>query len=172
MIENRMRLERQIYLGRQAAKRRSHVSNVPLPSSPPSAAGPSQQSMGRIVTSTAGDSDDDDFDTRTLDTQEGWAAPLPPEDTRPSSSNNTSFFYRLRTQSFPGLAAPIRSTSRLFTREERVERQRETSGSTDSSGEEEQRKPAYHPDVLRSRPDVRRIFKGDGIDGDQEDEGL
>jgi hypothetical protein len=171
MIENRMRLERQIYLGRQAAKRHGRVSNVPL-SLPPTAAGPSQQSMGRSVTSTAGDSDDDDFDARTLDAREGWAAPLPPEDARPSSSNNTSFFYRLRTQSFPGLAAPIRSTSRLFTREERVERQPEASGSGDSSAEEEPRKPAYHPDVLRSRPDVRQIFKGDDIDGDQEDEGL
>ena len=172
MIENRMRLERQIYLGRQAAKRLGLVSKVPLPSLPPTAAGPSQQSMGRIMASTAEDSDDDDFDTRTLDAQEGWTAPLPPEDARPSSSNNTSFFYRLRTQSFPGLTVPIRSTSRLFTREERVGRQRETSHSTDSSAEEDPQKPTYHPDVLRSRPDVRQIFTGDGIDGDQEDEGL
>jgi hypothetical protein len=174
MIENRMRLERQIYLGRQAAKRAKQsgrVSNGPLPFLSPTSA--SQQiGTGLTMTSLAQDSDEDDFDTRTLDAPEGWAAPVQLVDARPSSSNSASFLTRLRTQSFPGLGAPLRSTSRLFKREERVERQPETSGSSDSSAEEESERHAYHPGVLRNRPDVRHVFGGDGADGDQEDEGL
>jgi hypothetical protein len=174
MIENRLRLERQIYLGRQTAKKAhqsSRVSNVPLPPIPPTFVD-QQISMGRAMTSLAEDSDDDDFDTRTLDAPEGWAAPVQQVDVPPSSSKHTSFLSRLRTQSFPGLTAPGRSTSRLFRREERVERQPETSGSSDSSAEEELQRPVYHFGVQRSRPDVRQIFQGDGADGDQEDEGL
>ncbi|KAI0254899.1 acyl transferase/acyl hydrolase/lysophospholipase [Lactifluus subvellereus] len=170
MIENRMRLERQIYLGRQAAKRARQgpsgpVSNNPLP---PASAG-QQSSMARTMISLTEDSDDDDFDTRTLDAPEGWAAPALPIDARPASSNNSSFFSRLRTQSFPGLTAQMHRRSRLFT-QERVERQPETSGNSDSSAEEELQRPVYHPGVLRSRLDVRQVFRGDGADGDQEDE--
>lgn len=170
MIENRMRLERQIYLGRQAAKRArqgpsGHVFNDPVP---PASAG-QQSSMARTTTFLAEDSDDDDFDTRTLDAPEGWTAPAQPVDARPSSSNNGSLISRLRAQSFPGLAAHMRPRSRLFA-QEGVERQPETSGNSDSSAEEEFQRPAYHPGVLRNRPDVRQVFRGDGADGDQEDD--
>jgi hypothetical protein len=174
MIENRLRLERQIYLGRQIAKsaqQSSRGSNVPLPPLPPAFVG-QQINTGRAMTFLAEDSDDDDFDTRTLDAPEGWAAPMQQVDVPPSSSKHTSFLSRLRTQSFPGLTSPVRNMSRLSRREERVERHPETSSSSDSSAEEELQRPVYHPGVQRSRPDVRQIFQGDGTDGDQEDEGL
>jgi len=158
MIKNRMRLERQIYLGRQATKAKAaqqgpsfRVSNEP--------ASVGLQSNKSSAVEPQAESDDDDFDTRTLDAPEGWVAPTPPADVRPSSSNNASFLLRLRAQSFPGLTAPIHRKGRLFARDEPVARQRETSGSSDSSsaGEEPQRQ-AYHPGALRNRPDVRRIF--------------
>ncbi|KAI9447844.1 patatin-domain-containing protein [Lactarius indigo] len=157
MIKNRMRLERQIYLGRQATKTAQpgpsfRVSNEPLR---PASAG-LQSNMSRAVEPQA-ESDDDDFDTRTLDAPEGWVAPTQPTDARPP--DNASFLSRLRTQSFPGLTAPIRRQGRLFAREEPAGRQRETSGSSDgSSAEDEPQRQAYHPGALRNRPDVRRIF--------------
>ncbi|KAH9049590.1 patatin-domain-containing protein [Lactarius hengduanensis] len=157
MIKNRMRLERQIYLGRQATKTTQpgpsfRVSNESLR---PASAG-LQSNMSRAV-DTQAESDDDDFDTRTLDAPEGWAAPTQPADVRPP--DNASFLSRLRTRSFPGLASPIRRQGRLFAREEPAGRQRETSGSSDgSSAEDGPQRQAYHPGALRNRPDVRRIF--------------
>jgi hypothetical protein len=181
MIENRMRLERQIYSGRQATKRAqqgssSRISKDPLP---PTSAG-YQNSISRGMKALAEESDDDDFDTRTLDAPEGWAAPSQPTEPEPEpSSQNASFLTRLRTQSFPGLSSPVRRKGRLFFRAGKAERQPETSGSTDSSsGEDQGLRPAYHPTALRSRPDVREVFPGreadaiDGSDGDQEDEDL
>jgi hypothetical protein len=174
MIENRLRLERQIYLGRQAVRNAQQglsgrLSKTPLP---PTSAGYQNSITARR--SLAEESDDDDFDTRTLDAPEGWAAPAPPAEARPPSPNNTSFLSRLRTQSFPGFTSPMRRKGRLFMRGRKVEGQPETSGSTDSSsGEDQQPRPAYHPIALRSRTDVRQIFTaGDGSDGDQEDEDL
>lgn len=180
MIENRMRLERQIYFGRQAVKNvqqglSGRASKTPLP--PTSAA--HQNNVVAAMRSLAEESDDDDFDTRTLDAPEGWAAPAQPEEARPSSPNNASFLSRLRTQSFPGFTSPIRRKGRLFMREGKVDGEPETSGSSDSSSAEDQPlRPAYHPNALRSRADVRQIFTGrragvaDGSDGDQEDEEL
>lgn len=178
MIENRLRLERQILLGRQAVTRaqqgHSRRSRDPLP---PTSAG-HQNSMIGATRSLAEESDDDDFDTRTPDALEGWTAPSLPEEPQPLS-NNASFLSRLRTQSFPGFTSPIRRKGRLFTREGKVEGQTETSGSSDSSSAEDQpQRPAYHPPALRSRADVRQIFivrqggAGDGSDGDHEDEEL
>ncbi len=157
MIKNRIRLERQIYLGRQATKTTQQgpsfrVSNEPLR---PASAG-LQSNMSRAVEPQA-ESDDDDFDTRTLDAPEGWVAPTQPAEVRPS--DNASFLSRLRTQSFPGLTSPIRRKGRLFAREEPIERQCETSGSSDSSSAEDgPQRQAYHAGALRNRPDVRRIF--------------
>ena len=155
MIKNRMRLERQIYLGRQATKAAQPGPSFRVSNEPASAG---LQSNKSSTVEPQAESDDDDFDTRTLDAPEGWVAPTPPTDIRPSSSNN-AFLLRLRAQSFPGLTAPIHRKGRLFTREELVERQRETSGSSDTSsaGEEPQRQ-AYFPGALPNRPDVRRIF--------------
>lgn len=159
MIKNRMRLERQIYLGRQATKVSQQgpsfrVSNESLRS----ASTGLQSNMSRAVEPQA-ESDDDDFDTRTLDAPEGWVAPTQPGGVRPPPSANGSFLSRLRTQSFPGLTAPIRRNGRLFAREEPADREGETSGSSDgSSAEEELQRQAYHPGALRIRPDVRRIF--------------
>ena len=179
MIENRMRLERQIYLGRQAVKnaQQGHSGRGSKNPLPPTSAG-HQNSMIGAMRSLAEESDDDDFDTRTLDAPEGWSAPVQPEETQPSSSNNASFLSRLRTQSFPGFTDPIRSKGRLFMRG-KVEGQPETSGSSDNSSDEDQlQRPAYHPTALRSRTDVRQIFTDrrggadDGSDGDQEDEDL
>jgi len=147
-----MRLEGQIYLGRQATK-----ATQQGPSYREARAGSSglQSNMRRAVEPTA--ESDDDFDTRTLDTPEGWVAPTPPAEHRPPPSDNTSFLSRLRTQSFPGL--PMRRKGRLQTREAAVERQGETSGSSDgSSVEEEPQRQVYHANALRNRPDVRRIF--------------
>jgi len=179
MIENRLRLERQIYLGRQATKIRqqgpsSRTSKEPVP---PTSAG----SITRGMRSMAEESDDDDFDTRTLDAPEGWAAPLQPLEPEPSTSNNatTSFLLRLRAQSFPGLTAPIQRKGRLFFRGDKAGREPETSGSSDSSSIEDQPlRQAYHPNALRNRPDVRQVFPsrqadgGGGSDGDHEDEDL
>ncbi|SRR6266436_6516851 len=179
MIENRIRLERQIYLGRQAVKHAQQgISHrAPKDPLPPTSAG-HQNSMISAMRSLAEESDDDDFDTRTLDAPEGWTAPAQLAEPRPSSSNNVSFLSRLRTQSFPGLTSPIRRKGRLFMREGK-EGQAETSGSSDSSSVEDQpQRPAYHPTALRSRTDVRQIFTArragtdDGGDGDQEDEEL
>lgn len=153
MIKNRMRLERQIYLGRQATKAAQQGPSFRVSNEPASAG--LQSNMSRAVEPDA-DGDDDDFDTRTLDAPEGWVAPTPAVEVR---SDNASFLSRLRTQSFPGLTSPIRRKGRLFAREEPVGRQRETSGSSDgSSVEEEAQRQAYHPGALRNRPDVRRIF--------------
>jgi hypothetical protein len=179
MIENRMRLERQIYLGRQAVRNAQQGpsgrgSRNPLP---PTSAG-HQSSMIGAMRSSAVESDDDDFDTRTLDAPEGWTAPVQPAEAPPPLPNNASFLSRLRTQSFPGFTSPIRRKGRLFLRGGKVEGQPETSGSSDSSSAEDQLRPAYHPTALRSRTDVRQIFTdrraggGDGSDGDQEDEEL
>src|SRR5579863_7392781 len=119
MIENRLRLEHQIYLSRQAVKIRQQgpSSRTPREPLPPTSAG-YQNSVARGTRSMAEESDDDDFDTRTLDAPEGWAAPSQPAEPEPSTSNNAnaSFLSRLRTRSFPGLAAPIRSKGRLFFR--------------------------------------------------------
>lgn len=154
MIKNRMRLERQIYLGRQATKTAQQGPSFRVSNEPASAG--LQSNKSRVVEPQA-ESDDDDFDTRTLDAPEGWVAPTPPADVRPSPSDNSSFLLRLRAQSFPGLTAPIRRQGRLFAREEPVER--ETSGSGDTSSDEEgPQRQAYHPVGLRNRPDVRRIF--------------
>jgi hypothetical protein len=181
MIENRMRLERQIYYGRQAMKKSqqgpsNRISKEPLP---PTSAG-HQNSMIHGMRSLADESDDDDFDTRTLDAPEGWAAPSLPAEPEPSSSNNASFLSRLRTQSFPGLTSPIRRQGRLFFRRGNGERGSESSASSDGSSAEDQlsKQQAYHPIALRSRPDVRQVFPsrqagaGSGSDGDQEDEDL
>jgi hypothetical protein len=174
MIENRLRLERQILLGRQAVAhtQQSRGSKDPLPSTSVG----HQNSMIGAMRSLAEESDDDDFDTRSPDTPEGWTAPSQPAEPQPSS-NNASFLSRLRTQSFPGFTSPIRRRGRLFTREGNVEGQ--TSGSSDSSSAEDQpQRPAFQPNALRSRADVRQIFTdrrvgaGDGSDGDQEDEEL
>jgi hypothetical protein len=165
-----MRLERQIYLGRQATKAAQPGPSFRLSKEPASAG--LQSNMSRAVEPQA-ETDDDDFDTRTLDAPEGWVAPTPPAEV---PSDNASFLSRLRTQSFPGLTSPIRRKGRLFAREEPVGRQCETSGSSDSSSvEEEPQRQAYHPGALRNRPDVRRIFAdravtqtpgGDDDDGD------
>jgi hypothetical protein len=171
-----MRLERQIYLGRQAVRNAQQGlsgrgSKNPLP---PTSAGHQSSVIGAIR--SLAESDDDDFDTRTLDAPEGWAAPVQPLEVSPPSPNNASFLSRLRTQSFPGFTSPIRQKGRLFLREGKAEGQPETSGSSDSSSAEDQLRPAYHPIALRSRTDVRQIFtragRGDGSDGDQEDEEL
>jgi len=181
MIENRLRLERQIYLGRLATKMTpgssDQVSKHPLP---PTSAG-HQNSVTRAMRSIADESDDDDdddFDTRTLDAPEGWAAPAQlAMDTQPSSSNNESFLSRLRTQSFPGISASIRHKGGLFLRKSKVDQPPETAESSgSSSGEEQPSRPPYHPSALRSRRDVRQVFVdmqgGAGVssDGDQEDE--
>jgi hypothetical protein len=139
--------------------------------------------MTHGMRSLADESDDDDFDTRTLDAPEGWAAPSQSAEPEPSTSNNTSFLSRLRTQSFPGLTSPIRRKGRLFFRRGNGERQSESSTSSDGSSTEAEDLPgpsrhAYHPTALRSRPDVRQVFPsrqggaGNGSDGDQEDEDL
>lgn len=180
MTENRLRLERQIYFGRQAVKNAQQglSGRGPKTPLPPTSAG-HQNSMVGAIRSLAEESDDDDFDTRTLDAPEGWAAPAPPPEARPSSPNNASFLSRLRTQSFPGITSPIRRKGRLFMRERKAEGQPETSGSSDSSSAEDQAlRPIYHPTALRNRTDVRQIFTDrragadDGSDGDQEDEDL
>jgi hypothetical protein len=182
MIENRLRLERQIYIGRQATKIRqqgpsSRTSKEPVP---PTSAG-HQNSITRGMRSLAEESDDDDFDTRTLDVPEGWAAPLQPPEPEPSTSNNAtaSFLSRLRTQSFPGLPAPIKRKGSLLFRRDKVGREPETSGSSDSSSTEDQAlRQAHHTNALRNRPDVRQVFPsrqadgGDGSDGDHEDDDL
>jgi|SRR6266850_947047 len=180
MIENRMRLERQIYSGRQTTKKAQQgpsgrISKEPLP---PTSLG-HQNSMTHGMRSLADESDDDDFDTRTLDAPEGWAAPSQSAEPEPSTSNNTSFLSRLRTQSFPGLTSPIRRKGRLFFRRGNGE----SSTSSDGSSTEAEDLPGpsrhvYHPTALRSRPDVRQVFPsrqagaGNGSDGDQEDEDL
>ena len=180
MIENRMRLERQIYCGRQTMKKAQRgpsgrISKEPLP---PTSLG-HQNSMAQGMRSLADESDDDDFDTRTLDAPEGWAAPSQSAEPEPSTSNNASFFSRLRTQSFPGLTSPIRRKGRLFFRRGDGERQSESPTSSDGSATEDlQSNQVYHPTALRSRPDVRQVFPsrqagvGNGSDGDQEDEDL
>jgi len=184
IIENRLRLERQIYLGRQATKLRqqgpsSRTSKEPLP---PTSVG-HQNSVTRGMISMAEESDDDDFDTRTLGAPEpeGWAAPPQPAEPEPSTSNNASgsFLSRLRTQSFPGLTSPIRRKGTLIFRGDNAGRDPETSGSSDSSSTEDRpSRQAYHPTVLRNRPDVRQVFPspqddGDGgSDGDHEYEDL
>ncbi|KAI0265196.1 acyl transferase/acyl hydrolase/lysophospholipase [Gloeopeniophorella convolvens] len=176
MIENRLRLERQIYAGRQATKKpqqgsSAHSSNEPLP--PTSAS--HQSSIGHTMASLAEESDDDDFDRRTLGAPEGWAAPSHPEESRPQLSSSGSFLSRLRTQSFPGLAAPVRRASRLFEAEDETESpQQEGSWSSDSSSAgERQHRPSYHPVILR-KADVRQIFAngqgGGGADDDDADE--
>jgi hypothetical protein len=176
MIENRLRLERQILLGRQAvahAQQSLSRRGSPLP---PTSAG-HQNSMTGAMRTLAEESDDDGFDMRTLDAPEGWTAPSQPAEPQPSS-NNASFLSRLRTQSFPGITSRIRRKGRLFTREGKAEGQAETSGSSDSSSAEDQpQRPAYQPTALRSRTDVRQIFtdragSDDGNDGEQEDEEL
>lgn len=162
-----MRLERQIYLGRQATKATKQGPSFRVSYEPASAG--LQSNKSRAVEPQA-ETDDDDFDTRTLDVPEGWVAPIPAE-LRPSPSENASFLSRLRTQSFPGLTSPIRRKGRLFAREEPVGRQRETSGSSDgSSVEEEPQRQAYHPGALRNRPDVRRIFADRAVGGDDEED--
>jgi hypothetical protein len=178
MIENRLRLERQILLGRQGVAHAQQSlsrrgSKDPLPST---SAG-HQNSMISAMRSLAEESDDDDFDTRTPDDPEGWTAPSQPAEPQPSS-NNASFLSRLRTQSFPGISR-IRRRGRLFTREGNIEGRAETSGSSDSSSAEDQpQRPAFQPNALRNRTDVRQIFTdrragaGGGSDGDQEDEEL
>lgn len=179
MIENRLRLERQILLGRQAvAHAQQSLSRRESKDPLPSTSAGHQNSMIGAMRSLADESDDDGFDTRTLDAPEGWTAPSQPAEPQPSS-NNASFLSRLRTQSFPGFTSPIRRKGRLFTREGKAEGQAETSGSSDSSSAEDQpERPAYHPTALRSRADVRQIFSdqragaGYDSDGDQEDEEL
>ncbi|KAF8265116.1 hypothetical protein EI94DRAFT_374983 [Lactarius quietus] len=168
MIKNRMRLERQIYLGRQATKTAQQGPSFRVSNEPASVG--LQSNKSRAVEPQV-ESDDDDFDTRTLDAPEGWMAPTPPTDVRPLPSNNSSFLLRLRTQSFPGLTAPIRRNGRLFAREEPTEPQVETSGSSDtSSGEEERQRRAHYPGALRNRPDVRRIFADrEGIQAARDD---
>lgn len=164
MIKNRMRLERQIYLGRQATKTEATKTEATktaqqgpsfrVSNETASVGLQSNKSKSRAVEPQA-ESDDDDFDTRTLDAPEGWVAPTPPTDTRPLPSDNASFLLRLRRQSFPGLTAPIRRKGGLFAPE--------TSGSSDTeSAEEGPQRPAYHPGALRNRPDVRRIFADRG----------
>jgi hypothetical protein len=179
MIENRLRLERQILLGHQAVTQAQQGlsrrgSKDPLP---PTSAG-HQNSMAGAMRSLAEESDDDGFDTRTPDVPEGWMAPSQPAEPEPPS-NNSSFLSRLRTQSFPGFTSRIRRKGRLFTREGKVGGLAETSGSSDSSSAEDQpQRPAYQLTALRSRADVRHIFTdrrataGDGSDGDEEDEEL
>ena len=179
MIENRLRLERQILLGRQAVAHAQkglsrRGSKDPLPSTSVG----HQNSMIGAMRSFAEESDDDGFDTRTPETPEGWTAPSQPAEPQPSS-NNASFLSRLRTQSFPGITSRIRRKGRLFTREGKVEGQAETSGSSDSSSAEDQtQRPTFHPTAPSSRADVRQIFTdrrvgaGDGSDGDEEDEEL
>jgi hypothetical protein len=179
MIENRLRLERQILLGRQAVAHTqqglSHRgSKDPLPSTSVG----HQNSMIGAMRSFAEESDDDDFDTRMPDAPEGWTAPSQPAEPQPSS-DNASFLSRLRTQSFPGFTSRIRREGRLFTREGKVKGQAETSGSSDSSSAEDQpQRPAFLTTALRSRADVRQIFTdrrvaaGDDSDEDQEDEEL
>jgi hypothetical protein len=182
MIENRMRLERQIYSGRQTTKKvqqgpSGRISKEPLP---PTSLG-HQNSLTHGMRSLADESDDDDFDTRTLDAPDGWVAPSQPAEPEPSTSNNTSFLSRLRTQSFPGLTSPIRRKGRLFFRRGNGE----SSTSSDGSSTEAEDRPGpsslrhvYHPTALRSRPDVRQVFPSrqagavNGSDGDQEDEDL
>lgn len=178
MIENRLRLERQILLGRQAVAHAQGLSRRGPKDPLPTTSVGHQNSMIGAMRSTAEESDDDDFDTRMPDTPEGWTAPSQPAESQPPPEN-ASFLSRLRTQSFPGLTSRIRRKGRLFTREGKVEGQAETSGSSDSSSAEDQlQRPAYHTTVLRSRADVRQIFTdrravaGDGSDGDQEDEEL
>jgi hypothetical protein len=179
MIENRLRLERQILLGRQAvAHAQQSLSRSGSRDLLPSTSAGHQNNMIGAMRSLAEESDDDDFDTRTPDAPEGWAAPSQPAEAQ-LSSNNASFLSRLRTQSFPGFTSHIRRRGRLFTREGRVEGQAETSGSSDSSSAEDQaQRPAFHPSALRGRADVRQIFTdrragaGDGSDGDQEDDEL
>jgi hypothetical protein len=178
MIENRLRLERQILLGRQAvAHAQQSLSRRGSKDQLPSTSAGHQNSMIGAMRSLA-ESDDDEFDTRTPDAPEGWTAPSQPAEPQPSS-NNASFLSRLRTQSFPGISSRIRRKGRLFTREGKVEGQAETSESSDNSSAEDQaQRPAFHPTALRSRADVRQIFTdrqagtGDGSDGDQEDEEL
>lgn len=177
MIDNRLRLERQILIGRQATTHAQQSltdrgSKDPLP---PTSVG-HQNSMIGAMRSLGEESDDDDFDTRMPDAPEGWTAPQPAEPQ--SSSNSASFLARLRTQSFPGFTSGIRHKGRLFMREGKVEGA-ETSGSSDSSSTEgKPQRPAYHPTASRSRADVRQIFtdrragSSDGSDGDQEDEEL
>jgi len=179
MIENRLRLERQILFGRQAVMHAQQGlsrrgSKDPLP---PTSAG-HQNSMAGAMRSLAEESDDDGFDARTPDAPEGWTAPSQPAEPQPSP-NNASFLSRLRTQSFPGFTSGIRRKGRLFMREGKVEGQAETSGSSDSSSAEDQpQRPAFQLPALRSRADVRQIFTdgradaGDGSDGDQEYEEL
>jgi hypothetical protein len=180
MIDNRLRLERQIYLGRQAVNHAQQSlsgrgSREPLP---PTSTG--HHSTISAMRSLAEESDDfDDFDTQTLDAPEGWTAPAQSAEPRPSPSNNASFLSRLRTQSFPGFSSPIRRKGKFFMREGKAEGQPETSTSSDSSSVEDQpQRPAYHPTALRNRTDVRQIFTArrggadDGSDGDQEDEEL
>jgi hypothetical protein len=176
MIENRLRLERQILLGRQAVVHAQQGlprrgSKDPLPST---SAG-HQTSMIGAMRSLSDESDDDGFDTRTPDAPEGWTAPSQPAEPQPSS-NNASFLSRLRTQSFPGFTSRMRRKGRLFTQEGIVEGQAETSGSSDSSSAEDQpQRPAFHPTASRSRADVRQIFTdqragaSDGSDGDEDE---
>jgi hypothetical protein len=180
MIENRLRLERQILLGRQAvAHAQQSLSRRGSKDLLPSTSAGHQNSMIGAMRSLAEESDDDGFDTRTPDAPEGWTAPSQPAEPQPSS-DNASFLSRLRTQSFPGFTSRIRRKGRLFTREGKVGGQAETSGSSDSSSAEDQpQRPAFHPSALRSRADVRQIFTDrragagdDGSDGDQEDEEL
>lgn len=161
MIKNRMRLERQIYLGRQATKTEATKTAQQGPSFrvPNEPASVGLQSNKSHAVEPQAESDDDDFDTRTLDAPEGWVAPTPPTDVRALPSDNSSFLLRLRRQSFPGLTAPVRRKGGLFAPEEP---QYETSGSSDtSSAEEGLQRQAYHPGALRNRPDVRRIFAAD-----------
>jgi hypothetical protein len=178
MIENRLRLERQILLGRQAvAHAQQGLSRRGSKDPIPSTSVGHQNSMIGAMTSLAVESDDDEFDTRTPDTLEGWTAPSQPAEPQ-LSSNNASFLSRLRTQSFPGITSRIRRKGRLFTREGKVEGQVETSGSDSSSTEDQPQRPTFHPTAQRSRADVRQIFTdrrvgtGDGSDGDEEDEEL
>ena len=172
-----MRLERQIYCGRQTTKKAQQgpsgrISKEPLP---PTSLG-HQNSMTHGMRSLADESDDDEFDTRTLDAPEGWAAPSQSGEPEPSTSNNASFLSPLRTQSFPGLTSPIRRKGRLFFRRGNGERRSESSASSeDSSTEDQPLRQVYHPTTLRSRPDVRQVFpsrQANGSDGDQENEDL
>lgn len=167
MIKNRMCLERQIYLGRQATKTEATKTAQQGPSFrvPNELASVGLQSNKSHVVEPQVESDDDDFDTRTLDAPEGWVAPTPPTDVRPLPSDNGSFLLRLRRQSFPGLTAPVRRKGGLFAPE--------ASGSSDtSSAEEGPQRQAYHPGALRNRPDVRRIFtERGGTPATDEDDG-
>ncbi|KAH9076980.1 patatin-domain-containing protein [Lactarius deliciosus] len=120
------------------------VSNEPLR---PASAG-LQSNMSRAV-DTQAESDDDDFDTRTLDAPEGWAAPTQPADARPP--DNASFLSRLRT------------AGRLFAREEPA-----GPAADGSSAEDGPPRQAYHPWCTTQSTRHREATLAAGSDDDED----